>query len=141
LTAVIVNVIAAEVPPPGVGVTTVTAAVPPLAMSLAGIWAVSCVALANVVDTGVPFQFTTDAETKLDPFAVKVNPLPPGAAVVGLIEVSAGAGFAAVLEDDEEDDDDVDDDDEELVAPPLPPPPQPARLLRATHIARVAGVR
>jgi hypothetical protein len=40
-----VNVAAFEVPPPGVGLTTVTLGEPLLAISGAGTWAVSCVAL------------------------------------------------------------------------------------------------
>ena len=41
----IVNAFALDVPPPGVGLTTVTLAVPALAMSAAGTDALSCVAL------------------------------------------------------------------------------------------------
>ena len=43
--ALIVNVLALEVPPPGAGVTTVTEAVPSVATSNAGTVAVSAVAL------------------------------------------------------------------------------------------------
>src|SRR5205823_13674610 len=78
--AVMLNVFAVDVPPPGVGVKTVTEALPVAAMSLARICAVSLVLLTNVVDRLLPFQRTTDEATKLDPVAVNVNaPLPTAA--------------------------------------------------------------
>ena len=43
LTELIVNVAPADVPPPGLGVYTVTVAVPAEAMELAGTWAVNAV--------------------------------------------------------------------------------------------------
>src|SRR5256884_426294 len=46
---------AAEVPPPGAGVTTVTGAVAAVARSEAGMAAVSCVALTKVVVRAAPF--------------------------------------------------------------------------------------
>ena len=45
LAALIVNVVALDVPPPGVGLKTVTLALPALPMSPAGTDALSCVAL------------------------------------------------------------------------------------------------
>ena len=45
LLLLIVKVAALDVPPPGLGLTTVTLAVPALVMSAAGTWAVSLVAL------------------------------------------------------------------------------------------------
>jgi hypothetical protein len=54
--SVIVNVSALEVPPPGVGFTTVMAAVPTAAMSAAVMAAVNCVALTNVVVRALPFH-------------------------------------------------------------------------------------
>ena len=72
---VIVKVSALEVPPPGF--TTLTCAVPAAAMSLAGIAAVSCVALTNVVVRAAPFHCTTEPETKLLPLTVSVNAGPP----------------------------------------------------------------
>jgi hypothetical protein len=41
-----------EVPPPDPGFCTVTELMPALAMSLAGAWAVTCVALTHVVVSG-----------------------------------------------------------------------------------------
>src|SRR5438876_1305741 len=58
--AVIVNVCAPEVPPPGVGLKTVTDAVPAVAMSLAKICAWSWVLPTRVVVRLLPFQRTTD---------------------------------------------------------------------------------
>jgi hypothetical protein len=86
-----------EVPPPGVGFTTVIAAVPELPMSAAVIAAVNCVALTNVVVRALPFQFATDELMKLVPFRVSVNAAPPAPIVVGAIDVSVGTGFAALI--------------------------------------------
>src|SRR2546425_12357775 len=57
----IVNVEALEVPPPGVGLKTVTGAVPAVAMSLARIWAWSWVLLTKVVVRLLAFHRTIDA--------------------------------------------------------------------------------
>ncbi len=43
--------------------------------SVAGIAAVSCVALTNVVGCAVPFQFTTASFVKFVPFTVSVKPV------------------------------------------------------------------
>jgi hypothetical protein len=79
------NVAAAEVPPPGAGLTTVTLAVPAAAMSVAGIVAVSCVGETNVVARAAPFQFTVEPLTKLPPLAVSVAAGPPAVAPDGLM--------------------------------------------------------
>jgi len=89
--AAIVNVCEFDVPPHGV--TTVTEAVPALAMRAAGTVAVSCVAETNAVVSAVPFQFTVEPETKLVPFAVSVNCGPPAVAQFGLTELSVGAAL------------------------------------------------
>jgi hypothetical protein len=93
----IVNVNAPDVPPPGVGVNTVTDGVPPAAISAAVICAWSCVALTNVVVRLLPFQRTTDVMAKFVPVAVSVKAEPPAAALVGEIELRAGTGFVAVI--------------------------------------------
>lgn len=67
----------------GLGFVTVTLAVPAEPTSLAGIAAVSCVALTNVVGSpfGVPpptMKLITDVETKFVPFTVSVKAAPPG---------------------------------------------------------------
>ena len=95
--ALMVNVSAFEVPPPGAGVTTVTGALPCVTMSLAGIAAVSWPAFTNVVVRAAPFQRTSEVATKLLPFTVSVNAAPPAAALVGASDVSAGTGFAGAL--------------------------------------------
>src|SRR5437016_8156710 len=92
----IVNVCALEVPPPGVGLTTVTDAVPTVATSFAEIAARSSVPLKKVVDRSVPFHRTTDQAMKFVPVAVRVNPAPPAPMLVGEIELSVGAGLLIV---------------------------------------------
>jgi hypothetical protein len=87
---------ATDVPPPGAGVTTVTAAVPAAAISLAEMLAWSWVALTNVVVRAAPFQRTPDEGTKLFPVTVKVNAVPPAAALLGVSALSAGVGLVAV---------------------------------------------
>jgi hypothetical protein len=93
LLEVIVKVNPEDVPPPGVGLNTVTVAVPADAMLAAGTVAVTLVAETYVVVRLVPFHLTTDDEMKLLPFTVKVNEDPPAAAEVGLKEVAAGTGL------------------------------------------------
>ncbi len=89
----IVKVCAAEVPPPGAGVTTVTDAVPVAATSAAGIAAVSLMALTNVVVRAAPFHCTVLPATKLLPLAVSVKAALPAVAVAGDTDVSTGAGL------------------------------------------------
>jgi hypothetical protein len=68
----------------------VTWAVPAAAMSLAGMAAVTCVALTKVVVRAAPFQLTVAPETKLLPLTVSVNAAPLAVAVFGESEVRAG---------------------------------------------------
>lgn len=93
----IVNVSAFDVPPPGVGFTTVIAAAPELAISAAAITAVNCVALTNVVVRAPPFHCATDPPMKFVPFNVSVNAVPPAPVVGGESDVSVGTGFAALI--------------------------------------------
>ena len=72
-----------EVPPPGLGFDTVTEAVLTVAMLVAGTVAVNCEAVTKVVARAVPFQLTTELETKAVPLMVSVKPDPPGAALMG----------------------------------------------------------
>jgi len=67
----IVKEAAAELTPE---LDTVIDAVPAEVISEAGIVAVSCVELTNVVARGEPFQSTTEPFTKFAPFTVRVNP-------------------------------------------------------------------
>ena len=79
-----------DVPPP-CGFVTVTNAVPAVAMSLAGIEAVSCVAFTNVVGRATPLKLTTAPLMKFDPFTVSVNPAEPATAEAGTRDVITGA--------------------------------------------------
>jgi hypothetical protein len=92
----IVNVTAVDVAPQGLGFTTVTEAVPAVAIREAGTVAVSCVDETNVVVSAVPFHFTVEVETKFVPFTVKVNCGPPGVAQVGLSELMVGAALIVI---------------------------------------------
>ena len=101
-----VKVCAFDVPPPGVGFTTVMLNVPPVVRSLAGIEAVTCVELTNVVVRGEPLKFTTDVETKLVPFTVMVKAASPTFLLVGEMLLRVGVGLLTV----------------KLIAPETPPP-------------------
>jgi hypothetical protein len=96
LPAVMVKVCVPDKPPPGAGLNTVTDAVPTAAISAAKIAAVNCVAETYVVTRSAPFHRTTAPFTKLLPFTVKVNALPPAAAEVGLRLVATGTGLLIV---------------------------------------------
>lgn len=97
LEVVIVNDAPLEVPPPGVGLTTVTVAVPVVVTSDAGTDAVSCDALTYVVVSAAPFQSTVEEATKSLPLTVRVNAaVAPSAMLDGESEEIAGAGFTAV---------------------------------------------
>ena len=86
-----------EVPPPGLGLTTVTDAVPALATSEERMVAFSWDLVTNVVVRVFPFQFTTAPETKPVPLTVKVNPAPPGLAASGTSGwLIRGTGFCAM---------------------------------------------
>ena len=94
--AAMVNVTGLDVAPAHVGFTTVTEAVPAVAIRAAGTVAVSCVAETNVVASGLPFQFTVEPETKLVPFTVNVNCPPPPVAQVGLSELIVGLALIVI---------------------------------------------
>lgn len=90
--------LSALVVPPPLGPCTTTVAVPALAIRLAETLAVSCVADTNAVLNALPFQRTRSPETKFAPLTVKVNPVPPAAALEGEIELSTGgAGLITKL--------------------------------------------
>src|SRR5262245_55415112 len=91
-----VNVAAADVPPPGAGLTTVTLAVPADATSVAGIVAVNCVALTKIVVRVLPFHRTLEPLTKPVPLTVNVKPALPAMVAFGEIDVIAGAGLLIV---------------------------------------------
>jgi len=85
-----------EVPPPGVGLVTVTFALPEVVISEARIAAVSCVELTKVVVFALPLNFTAEVETKPVPLTVRVNAAPPAVAPVGESEVIFGDGLLTV---------------------------------------------
>ena len=97
LAALIVKTAFPEVPPPGVGLNTVTCAVPAVAMSAAVMAAFICVALTKVVVRLLPFQFTTVLEMNPVPFTVRVNAAPPAVAFAGDSELTVGTGLAALI--------------------------------------------
>jgi hypothetical protein len=121
--ALTVNVCAVDVPPPGVGFTTVTDAVPAVTTREDGTVAVSCVEETNVVVSAVPFQFTVEPETKFVPVAVKVKPALPAVAQAGLSELMVGTGLLMVMTS---------------VAVPVPPPL--VALMVTLYVPAVVGV-
>ncbi len=97
-----------------------TFAVPPSAMSLAGIAAVNRVALTIVVVRLIPFHRTTELEMNEDPSTVNVKPASPAVAFDGEMEVMLGTGFWGVG------------------VPPPPPPPQ--QLASAREVSATTTV-
>ena len=93
--ALIVNVTAFDVPPPGAGLATVTGTAAAVAMSAAAIAALSCVALMKVVTSALPLKLATELFTKFEPLMVKVNAPDPATAVAGSSAVIAGTGLFA----------------------------------------------
>jgi len=94
---VIVKVSEFDVPPPGVGFTTVTETVPPAATSDARIVAVKVVLEMKLVVRLKPPHSTCDDEMKPVPVSVSVKPELPAAVDVGEIAVSTGVGFCGVV--------------------------------------------
>jgi hypothetical protein len=90
------NVRLEDVPPPGAGENTLTAAVPATATSDAEIAACSCVALMKVVGRADPFQRTLDDEAKPLPLTVKVKAGAPAGTLDGDSDVTDGAGLTDV---------------------------------------------
>jgi hypothetical protein len=82
-----------DIPPPGVGLVTLIHAQPIVATLLAPTFAVSCVALTKLVESGVPFNCTTEPETNPEPFTVNVNEAEPACTNAGEIELTIGAGL------------------------------------------------
>ena len=87
------NDCATEGPPPGPGLTTVTATVLAELMSPAAIWAVSWVLLTNVVGRATPFHWTIEVLRKFVPVTVSGKAIPPAATLVGASAVIAGTGL------------------------------------------------
>ena len=83
------------VPEPS-GLITPMARVPAEAMSLAGIAAVTCVPLTNVVVRFEPLTWTKAPFTKFEPLAVSVKAGPPAVALLGEMLVRDGGGLVTV---------------------------------------------
>ena len=92
----IVKVSADVSPPPGVGFTTVTFALPAVAIFAASMLAVSWVTLFRVVVRAIPFQWIATFGTKLAPLTVRVNTEPPAVAEEGIRVVKLGGGLMIV---------------------------------------------
>lgn len=78
------------------GFVTLTLAEPAAAMDNAGILAVNCVVLMNVVGSGVPFQLTLAPFWKPPPFTVRTNAPEPAARAEGLRDAIAAPSPAIV---------------------------------------------
>jgi hypothetical protein len=87
-----VKIIALEAPPSGAGLVTVTAGVPVEAMLAAGMAAVNCVELTNVVVGAAPPKLTIEDATKFVPLIVSVKATPPATVLFGEIVVIVGVG-------------------------------------------------
>ena len=87
-----VNGLAAEVPPPGVPLTTVIATLPATKRSEAIVAWIS-VALMKVVGTAVPFQAAVESWTNPVPVITRVKESPPAGIEVGESAEMLGAGF------------------------------------------------
>ena len=85
-----------EVPPPGVGLNTVTRADPVLIISEAEISAANELPLIKVVGLLEPFQRTTELLIKLLPLTVRVNPGLPTVAERGLRLLRFGLGLLGI---------------------------------------------
>jgi hypothetical protein len=92
----VVNANPLDVPPPGVGLDTVTIAVPAVAMSAAVIAACRLVLETNLVVRAVPFHCTVEGDMKFVPVTVSVNAPPPAMVEFALKDVIVGAGSVIV---------------------------------------------
>ena len=84
-----------DVPPPGVGLVTVTGKVPAVVTSVDRIVAETCVEFWNEVARATPLKFTVEVETKLVPVTVRVNAPEPAKVFVGAMVVIVGTGLLA----------------------------------------------
>jgi hypothetical protein len=85
-----VKFLALEVPPAVTGLVTVTASIPLEAMLAAGMTAVNCMELTNVVTGADPPKLTVEAATKFVPLIVSVKVPSPTIAVFGEIVLIVG---------------------------------------------------
>jgi hypothetical protein len=95
---------AADVPPPGAGLKTVIAAMPPSARSVAGTVALRELSAENVVAIADPFQRTVDPLTKAEPETAIESCAAPAIVVVGVTLRMVGTAFSACGGGEEGDD-------------------------------------
>ena len=88
-----VSVDEAVSPPPGVGLSTVMALIPPDEISAASMVAEISVELTKLVALDEPSILTTDDELKFDPCTVSVKSDPPAQMNTGSMLVSVGTGL------------------------------------------------
>ena len=81
---------ALEAPASGEGLVTITASVPADSMLEAGIAAVNCMELTNVVTGADPPKLTVEPATKFVPLIVSVKAAPPARLLLGEIVVIIG---------------------------------------------------
>jgi hypothetical protein len=112
-----VKFLALEVPAAGAGLITVTASIPAEEMLVAGIAAVNCMELTNVVTGADPPKTTVEPAVKFVPLIVSVKDASPAIAVSGEIVLIVGVTCGCWLI----------------------PPPQPARTTTVT-IPKITSV-
>jgi hypothetical protein len=98
--AVIVNGRATDSPPPGLGVNTVTEAVPAAVISPAPTVACSWEPPTYVVARSAPLHLTTELVTKPLPVTVRVKAGLPAATLLGVKVVTAGTGGTGAIVND-----------------------------------------
>ena len=91
----IVKLAGLELPPPGVGLLTVTEALPLCARSVAGTNAVNAVLAVYVVGRALPFHITTEPAVKPCPLIVSWKTELPCGNDDGVREATCGTGFEA----------------------------------------------
>jgi hypothetical protein len=95
---------AAEIPPPGAGLNTVMAAMPPPARSAAGTVALRELSVENVVAIAVPFQHTCDPLTKAEPETAIESCAAPAVVVTGATLLMVGTALSTCAGGEEGDD-------------------------------------
>lgn len=87
------NATAPDVPPPGAGLATVTAADPPFSSEAAGTTAVRPLDDSYAVATFCPFHWTEELVTNPSPLKAMVVSAAPASTVAGVTDVMEGVGF------------------------------------------------
>src|SRR6266851_1976621 len=92
--APIANVRAFDVPPPGLGLVTVTFPFPAETKLLAGTVAVICVVLIHEDESGLSFHCTVAPFSKFEPYRTKLSVEEPTAALEGAVLSRIGISWA-----------------------------------------------